>query len=37
MNNQRDALRDSVPFEQFKRREKHPQRNITFSKDKVAD
>ena len=27
-----DALRDLVPFAQFKKREKHPQRSVTFSK-----
>ena len=27
-----DALRDLVPFVQFKKREKHPWRSITFSK-----
>ena len=27
-----DALRDLVPFVQFKKREKHPWRNVTFSK-----
>ena len=30
-----DALRDLVPFVQFKKREKHPWRSVTFSK--VAD
>ena len=30
-----DALRDLLPFVQFKKREKHPWRNVTFSK--VAD
>ena len=29
-----DVLRDLVPFVQFKKREKHPQRNATFSKVK---
>ena len=28
----RDALRDLVPFVQFKKREKHPWRSVTFSK-----
>ena len=27
-----DALRDLVPFAQFKKRGKHPWRNVTFSK-----
>ena len=27
-----DALRDLVPFAQFKKREKHPRRSVTFSK-----
>ena len=27
----RDALRDLVPFVQFKKREKHPWRSVTFS------
>ena len=27
-----DALRDLVPFVQFKRREKHPWRSVNFSK-----
>ena len=27
-----DALRDLVPFVQLKKREKHPSRNVTFSK-----
>ena len=27
----RDALRDLVPFVQFKKREKHPSRFMTFS------
>ena len=27
-----DALRDLVPFAQFKKREKHPWMSITFSK-----
>ena len=26
-----DALRDLVPFVQFKKREKHPRRSVTFS------
>ena len=30
-----DALRDLVPFVQFKKREKHPWRSASFSK--VAD
>ena len=30
-----DALRDLVPFVPFKKREKNPQRSVTFSK--VAD
>ena len=30
-----DAFHDLVPFIQFKKREKHPWRNVTFSK--VAD
>ena len=30
-----NALRDLVPFVQFKQREKHPWRSVTFSK--VAD
>ena len=29
------ALRDSVPYVQFKKREKHPWRSVNFSK--VAD
>ena len=29
-----DALRDSVPFVQFKKCEKHPWTSITFSKAK---
>ena len=29
-----DALRDLVPFVQFKKREKHPWRSATFSKVK---
>ena len=28
-----DALRDLVPFVQFKKREKHPWRSVNFSKD----
>ena len=28
----RDALRDLVPFIQFKKREKHPGRSVNFSK-----
>ena len=28
----RDALHDLVPFAQFKKREKHPWRRVTFSK-----
>ena len=28
----RDALRDLVPFVQFKKREKHPWRSVTFRK-----
>ena len=32
VNFQSDALRDLVPIEQFKKREKHPWRSITFSK-----
>ena len=36
MSNQRDDLRDLVPFLQFKRREKHPWWSITFNKGKVA-
>ena len=32
VNFQTDALRDLVPFVQFKKREKHPWRSITFSK-----
>ena len=27
-----DTLRDLVPFVQFKKREKHPWRSVTFSK-----
>ena len=27
-----DALGDLIPFVQFKKREKHPWRNVTFSK-----
>ena len=27
-----DTLRDLVPFVQFKKREKHPRRSVTFSK-----
>ena len=27
-----DALRDLVPFVQFKKREKHPWRSVTFTK-----
>ena len=27
-----DALRDSVPFVQFKKQEKHPWKSVTFSK-----
>ena len=27
-----DALRDLLPFAQFKKREKHPWRSVTFSK-----
>ena len=27
-----DALRDLVPFVQFKKREKHPWRSVNFSK-----
>ena len=27
-----DALRDLVPFAQFKKREKHPKRSVKFSK-----
>ena len=27
-----DALRDLVPFVQFKKREKHPWRSVTYSK-----
>ena len=27
-----DVLRDLVPFVQFKKHEKHPQRRVTFSK-----
>ena len=27
-----DALRDFVPFVQFKKREKHPWRSVTFNK-----
>ena len=27
-----DALRDLVPFVQFKKREKHPRRSVNFSK-----
>ena len=29
-----DVLRDLVPFVQFKKREKHPWRSVTFGKDK---
>ena len=29
-----DALRDLVPFVQFKKREKYPWRSVTFGKDK---
>ena len=29
-----DILRDLVPFVQFKKREKHPWRSVTFGKDK---
>ena len=29
-----DVLRDLVPFAQFKKREKHPWRSVTFGKDK---
>ena len=32
VNFQSDALRDLVPFVQFKKRKKHPWRSITFSK-----
>ena len=32
MTNQCDALRDLVPFVQFKKREKHSWRSVTFSK-----
>ena len=32
MTNQCDALRDLVPFVQFKKREKHSGRSVTFSK-----
>ena len=32
VNFQSDALRDLVPFAQFKKLEKYPWRNITFSK-----
>ena len=35
MSNICDALRDLVPFVQFKKSEKHPWRSVTFSK--VAD
>ena len=28
----RDALRDLEPFVQFKKRQKHPWRSVTFSK-----
>ena len=28
----KDALRDSIPFVQFEKREKHPWRSVTFSK-----
>ena len=31
-DNHCDALRDLVPFVQFKKREKHPWRSVTFSK-----
>ena len=27
-----EALRNLVPFKQFEKREKHPRRNVTFSK-----
>ena len=27
-----DAMRDLVPFVQFKKREKHPWRSVTFNK-----
>ena len=30
-----DVLHDLVPFEQFKNREKHPWRSVTFSKVKI--
>ena len=30
-----DALRDLVPFVQFKKREKHPRRSVSFS-DSIA-
>ena len=30
--NKGDALRDLVPFVQFKKREKHPWRSVTFGK-----
>ena len=29
-----DVFRDLVPFVQFKKREKHPWRSVTFGKDK---
>ena len=32
----RDALRDLVPLVHFKKREKHPWRNVTFSKVKTS-
>ena len=32
LKNVSDALRDLVPFVQFKKREKHPWRSVTFSK-----
>ena len=32
----RDALRDLVPFAQFKKREKHPWRSATFSKSETS-
>ena len=32
MNRQCDALRDLVPFVQFKKHEKHPWRNVSFGK-----
>ena len=31
-----DALRDSVPFLQFKKREKHPWRSVTFNFMKLS-